>query len=70
MEASVKKAILESKVEGLPFLALELALEPALKKVVADSSNMVDDAVFAMVYPPLKAELQKVIAKLIEDLKA
>ena len=69
MEAAVKSQILESKVQDLPILALELALEPALKKVVEDSSNPVDDAIFAMVYPPLKLELHKMLAKLIEDLK-
>jgi hypothetical protein len=70
MDASIKKAILESKVEDLPVLAISLALEPALKKVVEDSSNPVDDAIFAMVYPPLKLEIHKVLAKLIADLKA
>lgn len=69
MTPELKKQILESKVEELPILAIELALEPALKKVVADSSNPVDDAIFAMVYPPLKLELHKALAKLIEGLK-
>ena len=70
MDAAIKKQILESKVEDLPILAVELALEPALKKVVADSTNQVDDAIFAMVYPPLKVELHKALAKLIDGLKA
>lgn len=70
MDAAIKKQILESKVEDLPILAVELALEPALKKVVADSTNSVDDAIFAMVYPPLKVELHKALAKLIDGLKA
>jgi hypothetical protein len=70
VDAVIKKQILESKVKDLPFLAVEVALEPALKKVVADSSNLVDDAVFAMVYPPLKIELQKAIAALVEKLEA
>lgn len=70
MSPEIKKQILESKVEELPILAIELALEPALKKVVEDSSNPVDDAIFAMVYPPLKLELHKALAKLIEGLKA
>lgn len=69
MTPELKKQILESKVEELPILAIELALEPALKKVVSDSSNPVDDAIFAMVYPPLKLELHKALAKLIEGLK-
>ena len=69
MSPEIKKQILESKIEDLPVLALELILEPALKKVVEDSSNPVDDAVFGMVYPPLKLELHKLLAKLIEDLK-
>jgi len=67
--AEMKKQILESKVQDLPILAVEAILEPALKKVVADSSNLVDDAVFAMVYPPLKLEVHKLLAELIEKLK-
>ena len=69
MSPEQKNAILESKVQDLPILAIELALEPALKKVVLDSSNLVDDAIMAMVLPPLKLELHKALAKLIEDLK-
>lgn len=70
MEASLVKAILESKVESLPVLAVDLFVEPALKKLVADSSNPIDDAIFAMVYPPLKAELEKMLAEALEKLKA
>lgn len=69
MKPELVKQILESKVEELPIVAIELLVEPALKKVVEDSSNPVDDAVFAMVYPPLKLELHKAIAKLLEGLK-
>jgi hypothetical protein len=65
----MKKSLLESKIEDLPVLAVELLLEPSLKKVVADSTNLVDDAVMAMVYPPLKLELHKMLAKLFEELK-
>lgn len=69
MTPELKKQILESKVEELPIVAIELLVEPALKKVVEDSSNPVDDAIFEMVYPPLKLELHKAIAKLIDGLK-
>ena len=69
MEKEAVKKILESKVEGLPVLAVELFVEPALKKLVLDSTNPIDDAVFAMVYPPLKAELEKMLAAALEKLK-
>lgn len=70
MSPEQKKEILESKVEDLPIVAVELALEPAFKKVVADSANPVDDAVFAMVYPPLKIEMVKLLKEMIAKLKA
>lgn len=69
MEASIVKAILESKVESLPVLAVDLFLEPALKKVVADSSNPIDDAIMAMVYAPLKKELESLLAEALGKLK-
>jgi hypothetical protein len=70
MEPESKKLILESKVKDLPMLAIELALEPALKRVVLDSTNPVDDAIMAMVYPPLRAELKKILSDLISKLEA
>lgn len=69
MEASIVKAILESKVESLPVLAVDLFLEPALKKVVLDSSNPIDDAIYAMVYGPLKKELESMLAEALGKLK-
>lgn len=36
-------------------------LEPALKNVVASSENKFDDAMFAIAYEPLKAEMLKLI---------
>jgi hypothetical protein len=67
----VKKILLDCiDLEKLAAELIELGLEPALKKVVADSSNLVDDAVFAMVFPPLKLELHKFIAAEVAKLKA
>ncbi len=47
---------------------LELLLEPALKKFVADTANPYDDMLVATAYPKLKefilAELEKAVAKL------
>ena len=67
----VKKILLDCiDLEKLAAELIELGLEPALKKVVADSSNLVDDAILAMVYPPLKLELHKLIAAEVAKLKA
>lgn len=67
----IKKVLLDCiDLEKLAAELIELGLEPALKKVVADSSNLVDDAVLAMVYPPLKLELHKLIAAEVAKLKA
>lgn len=68
---NVKKILLDSvDVEKLVSSLIVEGLEPALKKLVADSSNPIDDAVFAMVYPPLKLELQKLVAAEVAKLKA
>jgi len=67
----IKKVLLDSiDLEKLAAALIEEGLEPALKQVVADSSNLVDDAVFATVYPPLKLELHKFIAAEVAKLKA
>jgi hypothetical protein len=70
MTPELKKQILESKVEELPVVAIENLLVPALQKVVADTKNPVDDAIAAMVLPPLKVELEKLIAEFIAKFKA
>lgn len=53
-------------------------LEPALKKIVADSSNKFDDVIMASVYPSLEKELKdrvgveldKLVLKVPEGLRA
>lgn len=40
-------------------------LEPALKKIVEDSSNPYDDVAMAALYPPLKKALQEQIENLL-----
>jgi hypothetical protein len=50
--------------------ALESVLEPALKKLVADTTNPFDDALLAMVYPQLKAYLLEEVEKLVAKIEA
>jgi len=48
-------------LKGLANGLVDEVLEEALKKIVADSSNTVDDMLMAAIYPVLEAELKKVI---------
>lgn len=49
---------------------IDQVLEPALDQVVAASENKVDDAIKALVYAPLEAQLKILIAKEIAKIKA
>jgi len=53
---------------GLLADEIDLALRPALQKVVDDSSNPFDDMLMATVYPLLDAELKKLIEKHVNPL--
>jgi hypothetical protein len=57
------KALEVLKLHGKNLAAdlLVQILEPALKNVVASSENKFDDAMFAIGYEPLKAEMLKLI---------
>lgn len=57
-------------LEKLAVGLIDKVLEPALDKLVAKSENKIDDAVKAMVYAPLEAELKELIAKEVAELKA
>jgi hypothetical protein len=71
MKVDAKKILLDSiDVEKLCFAIIDEVLEPALDEVVKDSANPVDDAVKALVYPPLEVELKKLISKKVAELKA
>lgn len=56
---------IEVKVDlkKLSFGLIDEVLEPALDKVVEDSTNPIDNAMKAMIYPTLEAELKKLIEK-------
>lgn len=54
--------------KGLIFDALDEVLEPALKKVVEDSSNPFDDALMVSIYPALEGFLKEYIEEKL-DLK-
>lgn len=70
MEKEVIYKILKDNINvtGLVIDSLDQILEPALKKVVDDSSNVFDDMLYASVYPILKKELKEQIEKLVNGL--
>ena len=62
MNEKLKKILIASiDLKGLANGLVDEVLEEALKKIVADSSNTVDDMLMAAIYPVLEAELKKVI---------
>ena len=70
-----KKALFESilKNVALPALladVLKQILEPALDKIVKDTSNPFDDMIKAAIYPSLEAELNKLAKEQWEKLLA
>lgn len=70
MKDKIVKVLLESiDLNKLAEGVLDDLIDEALQKVVDDSSNPFDNAAKAMIYPLLSAEIKKVVAKAVEDLK-
>ena len=55
-------------IGGLAADILDEVLEPALQKVVDDTTNKLDDALMATIYPILEAEIKKQVEKLVNKL--
>ena len=53
---------------GLVADEIDQVLEPALQKVVEDSSNPFDDLLKASIYPILRSEIQKLLEKHVNTL--
>lgn len=67
----IKKILLDNiKLDGLAFAIIDEALEPALKKVVAESENKLDDMLMASIYPVLEEKLKEVISEKLAELMA
>jgi hypothetical protein len=54
---------------GLADGLVDEVLEPALKEVVADTTNTFDDMAMVMVYPPLEAKLKELYAKKLAEVQ-
>jgi hypothetical protein len=68
-----KKELMEMVKKNLDLksasdLLIDGILEPALKKVVEDSSNKIDDALMLSIYPILEKEMKEQVYKLIDKL--
>lgn len=66
---NVVKETVQVKIDlkGLSHGLIDEVLEPALKEVVADTTNTFDDMAMAMIYPTLEAKIKELVdAKLDE----
>lgn len=57
---AMDKYIKMEEIEKLVEVIVDVVLEPALKRVVADSSNAYDDAALAIAMPMIKAAINKI----------
>lgn len=57
-------------LKGLANGLVDEVLEPALKEVVADTTNTFDDMAMAMVYPPLEIKLKELMDKKLDAIQA
>lgn len=67
----ILKGSVKIKISIKPIVnkAIDEALEPALQKIVADSSNKFDDIMLASIYPSLEREVKEKVSKEIDKLK-
>jgi hypothetical protein len=67
----LKKSVkVQIKAKEAVNAVIDEILEPALQKVVADSSNKFDDLMLASIYPGLEAEVKSMAGKKIDELVA
>ncbi len=66
----VLKGLVKVKISVKPVInkIIDEVLEPALKKIVADSSNKLDDVLLASIYPSLEKEVKERVGKEIDKL--
>lgn len=63
----IKELVVDSiNLNGLSKGILNRVLVPALDKVVADSSNTIDDAVVAVIKPLLISEIEKLLDEYVD----
>lgn len=66
----VKESVqVKINLKGLAHGLVDECLEPALKEVVAKTTNTLDDAAMAMIYPTLEAELKKLVDAKLEEVQ-
>lgn len=64
----VKKAVVvKIDLKALSHGVIDEVLEPALKEVVADSTNTFDDMALAMLLPTLDAKLKELLDKKLAE---
>lgn len=68
----VAKESIQIKINlvGLSNGLIDQVLEPALKEVVADTTNTFDDMAMTMIYPTLEAKLKEFATKELEKVQA
>lgn len=69
-ERDVLKKMLKERIDlsGVVVDVLDEILEPALEKVVADTSNPFDDMIMATVYPVLSEKIKELAKEKLDDL--
>ena len=67
-EVAIKIIKKNVDVKGIAFDIIDEVLEPALDKVVADSSNKLDDMLKASIYPTLEEKMKELIAEKFEEI--
>ena len=69
MKEQLLKALLDNiNLEGMAFDIIDNVLEDALKRVVADSENTLDDMLMASIYPILEKEMKSLISEKLDGL--
>lgn len=69
MKDKLLKILLDNvNAKGMAFDIIDEVLEEALKKVVADSSNKLDDMLMASIYPILEKEMKELIGEKFDEL--
>lgn len=69
LEVLKESVVIKIDIDGAVMGIVNKVLEPALNKIVADTSNPIDDSIVALLLPLLKKEVASALAKLEDKLE-